>query len=567
MTPSTSGTSTPAVNGGKKPYTLTPAQLEKQRLRQEAKLAAKSAPKPAVDENELRGLGKDGKPLIRKRNWYDIRAGKTLDRDDFIERQTARKQGEEAPFNFRILSWNMLAQTLVRRTLFPGSDCLKWKDREAATLAEMKAYPADVVCLQEVDRIDLVLPNLPEGFRYSSVRANGPGKLHGLVILFREDRFRVKEKKVVNYDLSEISALDDSASPSDLATDATPNQKQSRRKARGGTRLTRNIGLIVSLERIDKPGSGVIIATTHLFWHPQYAYERTRQALILSKEVLAFRQRNQEMGSDCPADTWPVFIAGDFNTQPSEATYQLLTHPELPLSKEQVDAIDFGRAVHASLEKVEMYIDQQQMPTPVAPTTVISTDTHEEGENEKKVQEMEDEEEEEEEEAEEKAGQEEEDPTMPKNSRKAIDSDGLLTADQLQEIARKLFGQVGAQSGYGSSGWATNPSLKDLAYGGRGGESSTGSQEPNWSSFTPLWRLTLGEYKTLNACLLVLTRVRLFVPDYILRPPSTSNTTPAEKHLPHKILLPHKTQDMEPGLPKKGVCASDHTLIGAEYEI
>lgn len=42
----------------------------------------------------------------------------------------------------------MLAQGLVRRKLFPGSDCLKWKDREAGLSAELVAHAWDVGCFQ-----------------------------------------------------------------------------------------------------------------------------------------------------------------------------------------------------------------------------------------------------------------------------------------------------------------------------------------------------------------------------------------------------------------------------------
>lgn len=43
----------------------------------------------------------------------------------------------------------ILAQCLVRRTLFPGSDCLKWKDRQTLT-DQIMEYSPDVACLQVV---------------------------------------------------------------------------------------------------------------------------------------------------------------------------------------------------------------------------------------------------------------------------------------------------------------------------------------------------------------------------------------------------------------------------------
>jgi mRNA deadenylase 3'-5' endonuclease subunit Ccr4 len=37
-----------------------------------------------------------------------------------------------------------------------------------------------------------------------------------------------------------------------------------RRRRRGGTRQTKNICLMVALERVDDPTKGLIVATTHL---------------------------------------------------------------------------------------------------------------------------------------------------------------------------------------------------------------------------------------------------------------------------------------------------------------
>jgi len=50
------------------------------------------------------------------------------------------------------------------------------------------------------------------------------------------------------------------------------------RYRRGISILTRNIGSLVALKSMDSEGDGLIIATTHLFWHPRYTYERTRSA-------------------------------------------------------------------------------------------------------------------------------------------------------------------------------------------------------------------------------------------------------------------------------------------------
>ena len=54
----------------------------------------------------------------------------------------------------RIVSWNMLAQCLVRRELFPGSDCLKLRTRLPGIVAELTETEYDIGCFQEVDSLE-----------------------------------------------------------------------------------------------------------------------------------------------------------------------------------------------------------------------------------------------------------------------------------------------------------------------------------------------------------------------------------------------------------------------------
>lgn len=535
------GQSTKIVNpsGSRKPFVLTPEALEKQRLRKEAKLAAAAAKAAgasangssstfAADENALKGLAKDGRRVIITRQWLDLH-----ERKPAASSQATTSQAIDSSHRFRILSWNMLAQTLVRRKLFPGSDCLKWKDRQEGLAAELKAYPADIICLQEVDRMDVILPQLEPslGFTYRQVAARGRGKSHGCVVLYREDKFEYKSHKVVVYDEEPIWG----SGSCDTASD--------RRRARGGTRRTTNIGLIVALKRKSgtngngEAAGGLVVATTHLFWHPDFSYERARQALILCKHVLAYRAQ-VERNPESTGRPWDAILAGDFNSQPSEPGYHLVTRPDTPLTIKHKEILERGRVVHDSLDKLAEALEAKPAATTTAEPSLeqpVASGEKEEGDEEGEGDE---EEEEDDGEADEVA-----DPTLPKACRRPTDDDGLPTSEQLQAMAREILGSQGLASSYGSSAWSSiDSSYRALTFGGReGGSADEGvSDEPNWSSFTPLWRLQL---------------------DYIFAFPSSRLRSPV------KLLLPHQTEDMEPGLPRKGVCASDHVLIGAEYDL
>ena len=92
------------------------------------------------------------------------------------------------------------------------------------------------------------------------------------MILYRERKLRKVNERVVHLDEQNIREGDGTDSPDDI------------RRQRGSTRKTKNIALFIALAKTDAEegtvGSsevrGYIVATCHLFWHPQHVYERAR---------------------------------------------------------------------------------------------------------------------------------------------------------------------------------------------------------------------------------------------------------------------------------------------------
>ena len=75
------------------------------------------------------------------------------------------------------------------------------------------------------------------------VDTKGRGKIHGLVVMYRSDRFKSKASQTVYLDEERLSDKEG-------------------QEGRGGSRQTKNVGLIVGLEQGD--GKGIVVATTHL---------------------------------------------------------------------------------------------------------------------------------------------------------------------------------------------------------------------------------------------------------------------------------------------------------------
>jgi len=117
--------------------------------------------------------------------------------------------------------------------------------------------------VQECDRLADLRRALP-GFR--EVAAKGRGKLHGLVVWYRASEWRVRATRTVFLDEEELCPLGE-AMDEDEGREGVGGGA---RRKRGGSRQTKNVGLIVGLERVDgSGGDGVVATTTHLYvLHP-----------------------------------------------------------------------------------------------------------------------------------------------------------------------------------------------------------------------------------------------------------------------------------------------------------
>lgn len=379
------------------------------------------------------------------------------------------KSNDDASPTLKLMTWNMLAQTLVRRELFPNSDCLKANQRGGLLPREVLTYNPDIACLQEVDRLEKHLP-IFHAAGYSHTYACGPQKPHGCMIMWKSEKFEKLAEHTVFYDeVDLISILNDSLSDDD---------EKPQRKAT--TRVTKNIGLILALARKDDASKGCIVATTHAFWHPMFTYERARQIGILLNTV------RQMQASDERYRTWPAYLAGDFNTQPIEASYSLLTAQ--PLTPAHVKSLDHSRVIHISIDTTvpptpnAANVKEDEGGAAAAPASTATTEetktsaTDAEQKNDAK-----------------KGNEKETDPDrIITNSRRAVASDDLLSDEELL----RLFGceqQKGLRSGYDEALRLVSSGSKDGLFGGRVGDAAVGIWEPMYTSYTFWWKLTLGQ--------------------------------------------------------------------------
>lgn len=204
-----------------------------------------------------------------------------------------------------IMAYNVLAQALIRRKLFPTSgEALKWGNRSQVLFSEFKHYDSDIMCLQELDFIQYNSFWKPEFKKlgYSSEYYRADDKNHGVAIFYKKTMFQAKHSRYINYDKVDTGDVKSSTE-------------------------TRNVGILVNLEFSEEviknnptlSRSGIIVGTTHLFWHPYGTAERTRQTYIVLQQMKEFtRTLNLLNGED---KKYYRFFAGDFNSQPFDSPY------------------------------------------------------------------------------------------------------------------------------------------------------------------------------------------------------------------------------------------------------
>ncbi|KAF6766282.1 Endonuclease/exonuclease/phosphatase [Ephemerocybe angulata] len=380
-------------------------------------------------------------------------------------------------FSTKIMTWNLLAQCLVRRELFPTSDCLKAAQRGHLIHEEIERQNADILCLQEVDRLEKLCPML-EKAGYAHRFACGPFKKHGCLIAYKSSMYSYAGDMTVFYDDQEVGS-------------EGPDSQRIGKSFR-----TKNIGFIVALQRLDDPSKGIVVATTHLFWHPRYTYERTRQAGCLVREATAFKM------ADPSRHTWPTILAGDFNFAPLDPAYSLLTASTLLPDHETLLRPSY--VVHTSVD-----------PTVAASPAQVAADAEE--------------------------GGEEQDPDrVIKNARSTKPEDGLLDPASLVSFFSDL---PRARSVYdlGLSRYFSIEKGRDVPIFGPGHSmdpSQPGFHEPAYTSYTHYWKSVL---------------------DYIFVLTSDTLTVQVTG-----ILSPLPGDKLEPGLPQKKICGSDHLPMVAE---
>ncbi|KAI7869745.1 Endonuclease/exonuclease/phosphatase [Spinellus fusiger] len=202
-----------------------------------------------------------------------------------------------------VMTYNILAQNLVKRELFPYSgSMLKWKTRRRMVYEDIAQYQPDIMCLQEVDYYKEYYHEAFDKLGYTTEFFKHPKKQHGCMIGYKSNIFERIFYNTLEYDQETL---------------CSPMQ------------FTGNIAQYMALQHIQHKNIGVVVGNTHLYWRPESYYEKFRQAVIYGQQLTTMAM---DVRTTHPYVQWTVLAAGDLNTCPEDPVYSALTQKTLSKS-------------------------------------------------------------------------------------------------------------------------------------------------------------------------------------------------------------------------------------------
>lgn len=259
-----------------------------------------------------------------------------------MEREWTLRKANSIPLEYRLLSYNILAQELLTDNMFLYYDIdnrfLRWQYRIDLMGQEVRKLEPDIMCLQEVQH-----GNLKEIIHLFGLRPNGQLKLEyvfkkrtgnrcdGCVIMYDKNKFKLIAERNVEYYTDE---------------NAISNRE--------------NIALMVKLEAREDPRIRFVTATTHLLYNPRRQDVRICQIEKLLAALIEFsKEDSAEDGHRCP-----VILTGDFNCTTDSTAFGILTAERRKSSQKsnkevecfQMEPIKFGTDCASTLQQNQWII-------------------------------------------------------------------------------------------------------------------------------------------------------------------------------------------------------------------
>ncbi|CAN8009742.1 unnamed protein product [Ixodes pacificus] len=241
--------------------------------------------------------------LRQSRRWCPTDCGR-LD-------QSGARTRERGDLEFTLMSYNLLAQTLLEDNLYLYQHCpeqlLDWPLRRDNLLAELRQADADIMCLQELqeDHYEQVFEPEFKRLGYGCLYKRRTGnKRDGCGVFFRQSLFELDRHELVEFARTGVTVLDRD-----------------------------NVAIVALLKprAADgrfSPDFRLCVSTTHLLFNPRRGDVKLAQLCLLLAEIDRLAARGGA-GADGAPHYFPVVLCGDMNSRPHSPLYRFVTRGRL----------------------------------------------------------------------------------------------------------------------------------------------------------------------------------------------------------------------------------------------
>nr|XP_013796033.1 PREDICTED: protein angel homolog 1 isoform X1 [Apteryx mantelli mantelli] len=231
------------------------------------------------------------------RDWEDLSV------QPYVLEQVSRNM---SLFEFRVMSYNILAQDLVEQGLdlylHCHPDILNWNYRLPNILQEIQHWDPDVLCLQEVQENHYWEQLEPTfrmmGFACFYKRRTGR-KTDGCAVCYKHSKFQLISVSPIEYFRPGLDILNRD-----------------------------NVGLVLLLQPLLPEGldlkmvSPLCVANTHVLYNPRRGDVKLAQMALLLAEI-------DKIAKTTEGSYYPVILCGDLNSVPDSPLYKFIRNGQL----------------------------------------------------------------------------------------------------------------------------------------------------------------------------------------------------------------------------------------------
>ncbi|XP_060847974.1 2',5'-phosphodiesterase 12-like [Rhopalosiphum padi] len=230
--------------------------------------------------------------------------------------------------SFRVVSYNILAGEYTKtkeakNEMYPycPEEILASSYRHPLVMSELQAYNADIICLQEVDKLffhrELCLILEQYGHMTGLYFKKNGRRNEGLCCFYNTNTFALLEQFDIS--LNDLTTIELYCGPIIKEIMKDEKWKQGLEK--------RTVFQVLALELNSDYKQILLVCNTHLISDPEGDFIRLFQALI---ELIIINKIKQNITKDYPESNVSVIFCGDFNSTPESGVNDLVTNLLLP---------------------------------------------------------------------------------------------------------------------------------------------------------------------------------------------------------------------------------------------